>query len=193
MTSCLNIRARLVLQCATTADGPLDALLQDHLSTCSACRKYYAEQKELVRELECAVMAPAERTLPPRVHRAVATAIRTRATPARPAFGLDFLPLFLRVATLVLGLATGILAVSTLQHRDSIAPGAVRIASPSGSIQPAPKGGTDRDPLDVRYGTYRQALDRSVESFDTLLAAQLRTASTRQQQSPLFRAGDRSE
>ena len=167
--------------------------MEDHLSTCPACRNYNDELHQLVRELGHAAADPAGRTLSSRIHRTVATAIRTPPTPVQPAFGLHFLPLFLRVTTLVLGLATGILAVSTLRHHDSGAPNPVKIASPSGAVQPAPVGGMDRDPMDVRYGTYRQALDRSVESLDTLLAAQLRTVTTRQGLTVLFHAGDRSE
>lgn len=193
MNSCHPIRERLALRSAATEDSPLDASLQDHLSTCSACRKYNVELQQVVRELECVSGAPAERTLPPRVHRAVATAIRTQTAPTQLAFGLDFLPLFVRATILILGLTTGILAVSTLRHRDPIAPNPVRIASVSGASQSAPVGGNGSDPLDVRYGTYRQALDRSVESFDTLLAAQIRTPQARPQPGPLFHAGDRSE
>ncbi len=193
MNSCHPIRERLALRRTTTADDLLDASVRDHLAGCSACRVYNEELHQLVRELESAATAPATLTLPSRIHRTVATAIRTRPTPEQPGFGLRFFPLFLRVTTLVLGLATGILAFSTFRQRVSVAPNPVRIATASGAAQPVGAGGKDRDPIDVRYGTYRQALDRSVESFDTLLAAQLRTAQTRPQQGPLFHAGDRSE
>jgi anti-sigma factor RsiW len=172
MKPCSNNRKQLAWLAANSLDEKEASELRAHVKTCAGCREYFAEMTNITRDLAAPKITPEIQTSESFHQRVVRSVLAEKSTP----FGESVMA-FLRATMLNWRMAVP--AVAAIMVVAAIGWHGSRLSHPDPAIvtqhvaQVAPPRRTEDD-LSPTFSNYRMAANRSLESFDELLARQSR-------------------
>jgi anti-sigma factor RsiW len=161
MSACTHHQLQLASLAAHRDSKAPDAALAAHLATCPACRRLASDLEAVSRHLDTAAASPPPTSLPPRIERAVARAIREPQRSARQTIGW-WIALPGAAAMLVLLFGNGVIGKRT------------RAVEVSSSAQPAAT--FVRSAEEPQLNRYQSAFRQSDESLNALLDAGTRAS-----------------